>query len=111
MLLLSNARHFDERNTLQKCKIYLSEWLCYRVKYIIDGGKLMDKAMLYLCSQITYTTCSFDWDIISGCFYEDSDAIFVLINIKDSPISTCGAIESTTHFYYILIKIVRLDNN
>ena len=83
----------------------------FQVKYIIDGVKLMDKAMIYLCYQITYTTCSFDWDIISGCFYEDSDAIFVLINIKDSPSSTCGAIESTTHFYYIVIKIVRLDTN
>ena len=83
----------------------------YQTKYFIDGVKLMDKAMLYLFSQITYTTCSFDWDIISGCFYEDSDAIFFLMNIIDNPSSTCGAIESTTHFYYIVIKIVRLDNN
>jgi hypothetical protein len=34
-----------------------------------------------------------------------------LINIIDSQSSTCGAIESTTHLYYIVIKIVRLDNN
>ena len=36
---------------------------------------------------------------------------FFLINIKDSPSSTCGAIESTTHFNNIVIQIVRLDNN
>jgi hypothetical protein len=71
----------------------------------------MDKAILDLYSQIAYITCSFEWDIISGCFYEDSDEIFFLINIIESPSSTCGAIESTTHLYYIVIKIVRLDNN
>jgi hypothetical protein len=84
--------------------------IIYFMSEIINCNE-MDKAILYLYSQITYAICSFDWDIISGCFYEDSSEIFFLINIIDSPSSTCGAIESTIHFYYIVIKIVRLDNN
>ena len=59
-------------------QIYSRAWLFYQAKYFIDGVKLMDKAILYLFSQIAYATCSFDWDIISGCFFEDSSEIFVL---------------------------------
>ena len=83
----------------------------YQVKYFIDGVKLMDKAILDLYFQIAYITCSFDWDIISGCFYEHSDEIFFLINIIDSPSSTCGAIESTFNFTYRYIDDVLSINN